>query len=608
MDGALPLLTTSNISLATQAIASLVLFSAPHCTRSASLRAELLAVPWRSEAGRPLIAECEDIELADAAGARSLPALRLYSGSAEPEPFHGPLEGVALGSLLRRVGSAEPLFTSSAKEVRDEVDAVEAVAIGFAPPDSPLASTLRALAADTALRRRLSFILAPLALAEHFDPDALAAADARLDEELAAREHESPDAARPGRPQPHSTSTAPVLLLYRQFDEEVVRYPGDLASADVASGDLAEWLRWYSLPALAEIGPENYAAYESSSLPIFWLFVNSSAPPDSAASRANDALRDALREEAMPRRGAAHFVWLDGERYDNHLRSLAAPAGVLPALAADHNGAHFIFDGLAASDQHEIAAAGLDLLHEWVDAVVDGKLNPTLRSAPPPLDNFGPVVTVVAATLDELVYRSSADVLLLVHASWCEKCDVRRTRPRAAPMSQHVHRNVAQPADPRHRASLASQVLASEVASLALHWQDEKMLRVASFDVGANDLPNALAPNELPALLFFKAPADPAAPGEVAAGLADAPTPAPLSHLTTEAQIGAAMLQLSPSLRRPADASHVEEILGLLPKFSQEAQLLLQENERLRAELTQTRTQLRAARAGTRAPDEPSVQ
>ena len=62
-------------------------------------------------------------------------------------------------------------------------------------------------------------------------------------------------------------------------------------------------------------------------------------------------------------------------------------------------------------------------------------------------------------------------MLLLITAPWCEACPERL----------------------------------AEVTQLATSWAEEPKLRVATFDVGSNDLPRKLPVGSLPALAFFRA-------------------------------------------------------------------------------------------------------
>ena len=184
----------------------------------------------------------------------------------------------------------------------------------------------------------------------------------------------------------------------------------------------------------------------------------------------------------------------------------------------------------------------------WVNLVVKGRIRPTMRSQPPPLNNFGPLTIVTAATFDELVLNSQGfDVVVLVTASWCVECD---------PVTE-------------------------ELSKLATSWADEPKLRVATFDAGSNDLPRHLHVQRLPSVLYF--PAAPSAASEQ-------PAPLDLSHLEHEAQFTQAVMEQSRlPLTRPVDVRQLSESIDALPELQRTAKELVKENTRLRQLLAASR-------------------
>ena len=212
----LPVLHATNFTLTRSAVVALVLFSAPHCPHSDALRLQL-------EAGLPfphgLVAESTDASLADVAGVRSLPALRLYQGAAEPAPFHGSLDPAPLRSFLRRKKFPGLLLVKTAAEARAEAEAASRAAIVFAPPDSAAASTLQLVAVRRggALRSSLGMLHAGQTLAAEF------AAEARLAE---GEPNPDPTPAEGGAAEGGAAewTQQPSLLYIRPFDEPTLRY------------------------------------------------------------------------------------------------------------------------------------------------------------------------------------------------------------------------------------------------------------------------------------------------------------------------------------------------------------------------------------------------
>jgi len=380
---ALPTLAATNHSSFVAAHAlTLVLYAAPWCThRSRLLRTLTTAADLLPASERAAIALCEDSALAQQAGAADRPALRLHWPSrALAEPFHldvleGGTEPPAIAAFLRRQARSAPLRVASREALQEELrsaDSMQGVtAVLFADEGAEEAATLDAVATEPQWQGRVSFVVAPSALATHFDDE------------------------QPNQPQQlQQQQPAPVSSLFAVYrggsaePELLVR--GVALGALRQPGALRRHVQAHAQPLLAQIGAHNYAEYAYSGRPLVWLFVNGSCCAD-----ANRRARAAAAAAAAAHRGAASFVWLDGEMYAHHARALGAGAA-LPAVAAEADDAHFVYVG--ASDD---AAA----LEAWATAVLGGRVAPTLRSAQPPAANSGPVTTVVASTLDALVLR-----------------------------------------------------------------------------------------------------------------------------------------------------------------------------------------------------------
>ena len=581
-----PVATLTNANMTTylstsSALVTLVLFSMPGCPhepqklRPTLFEAAGLLAPEHAVS----IAVCDDAAAAEALGVRTFPALRLHrndNGGLHLEPFRGPLHSpAALASRLRRDPRTTKVLlqADSAKAVRDEVDAVGQAVILFAREGSAAATAFLSLAtSDRDRRLQVSFVLAAPQLAVLFDPEATE----QLEKGTLPTDGGGAEAA--------AAHERPLLLLFRDFDEDIVVYSG----GDVTDeGSVGRWIDAHRVPALAEIGPSNFETYERASVPLFWLFLNASC-----CDAENAHLKLTIAREGAARRGKAHFVWLDGDRYAHHMpRSLASHQRVLPVLAAEAHGAHYVYSNSLAS---------ADGVAAWVDLVLAGTLRPTLRSAAPPLHNSGPLTTVVASTFDELVTSAAIGVrgavtsagtpagggsggdggdggggvggsvgvgvggeggdggggggggihvLLLVTASWCSEC-------------ARMH---------------------AEFERLAEAWSDEPRLRVAVLDAATNDVPRRLGVSALPSVLLFRALGGEAADAAVAAAEAEGiVVPVDLSHLQTAAALSEAVVHYAAGgLRRPADHGAVQEALAMLPRLQRESALLLQENERL---------------------------
>lgn len=64
----------------------------------------------------------------------------------------------------------------------------------------------------------------------------------------------------------------------------------------------------------------------------------------------------------------------------------------------------------------------MDNLEKFVNDMLDGKLEPHIKSEPLPEDNSGGVKTVVGKNFDEIVNNNDKDVLIEFYAPWCGHC------------------------------------------------------------------------------------------------------------------------------------------------------------------------------------------
>ena len=172
--------------------------------------------------------------------------------------------------------------------------------------------------------------------------------------------------------------------------------------------------------------------------------------------------------------------------------------------------------------------------------------------------------------------------------------------------------------------------LDDEVAALAAKWQAQRRLRVASFDVGANDLPRWVGVRRLPALLLFTNAKGGAAAAAAAAGgggggggsgaggggggsggsggggggsggsgggggggANNAPTILDLSEARTAAELSARIQAAVPALPPPpVDPAQLAHLISLLPQLAAESTRLLEQNRLLQDEVGRLRRRL----------------
>lgn len=114
-------------------------------------------------------------------------------------------------------------------------------------------------------------------------------------------------------------------------------------------------------------------------------------------------------------------------------------------------------------------------------------------------------------------------------------------------------------------------------------------LRVASIDVSRNDVPRSLGVTATPALLFLRADRPEGAP------------PIDISAVSSRDELLGAVVQHSSfGIARPVDPEELARLAAMLPRLGREAGRLLDENERLGAEVAALRARLAAAEESSR--------
>jgi protein disulfide-isomerase A1 len=205
----------------------------------------------------------------------------------------------------------------------------------------------------------------------------------------------------------------PAIVVYTSFDNGKELYP----SAQVTSLDEAHfsaWLKEHATPLLDEVSGENYATYAESGLPLAYLFVD-------PTSETKQTVIDSFKGIAKTFKGKVNFVWIDAVKFLEHGKAMNLQESKWPA---------FVIQDIAKQlkypfDQNLDFSA--ELVGPFVQQFVDGKLEPSLKSAPIPTSQDEPVVVLVSKQFDEIVYDDSKDVFVEFYAPWCGHC--KRLKP-----------------------------------------------------------------------------------------------------------------------------------------------------------------------------------
>jgi protein disulfide-isomerase A1 len=195
----------------------------------------------------------------------------------------------------------------------------------------------------------------------------------------------------------------PAIVLYKEFDDGAVVYPGD-----VSIEKLSEFVKTESLPIFDELGPDNFASYADHGIPIGYLFA------DPAQVESRTAIIDSLAEFAKTQRGGINFVWIDGVKFGDYGKSLGVDTEKLPG---------FVLQNIAQQIKYalpgEATAAGIE---KFVKGVNSGEIKPTIKSQPVPETQDAPVWKLTADGWNELFGDETKDVFAEFYAPWCGHC------------------------------------------------------------------------------------------------------------------------------------------------------------------------------------------
>ncbi|KAK2735630.1 protein disulfide-isomerase precursor [Myotisia sp. PD_48] len=344
-------------------------FYAPWCGHCKALAPEYeLAATELKSKNIPLVkVDCtEEAELCQQYGVEGYPTLKVFRGPDSNKPYTGARKAPAITSYM--IKQSLPAVSPATSENFENIKSLDkVVVVGFFGEDDKASS-------DTFT-----------SVAESLRDDYLFAATS--DPALAKAEG----------------VVVPGIVLYKEFDERKDIYGGKLESEPITS-----FIKASSTPLVGEVGPETYSDYMSAGIPLAYIFAETQEEREKYATE--------FKPLAKELKGKINIATIDAKAFGAHSTNLNLEAEKFPAFAIQDtvNNKKYPYDQSKKIVEKEIS--------QFVRDVLDGKIEPSIKSQPIPESQDGPVSVIVAHNYQEVVIDNDKDVLVEFYAPWCGHC------------------------------------------------------------------------------------------------------------------------------------------------------------------------------------------
>ncbi|KAE8348226.1 protein disulfide-isomerase [Aspergillus coremiiformis] len=335
-------------------------------------------------------------------GVEGYPTLKLFRGLGSVKPYQGARQTEAIVSYM--VKQSLPAISSVSTENLEEIKTMDKiVVIGYIASDDQAANEVFATCAES---QRDNYLFA-------------ATSDASIAKAEGVKQ--------------------PSIVLYKDFDEKKATYDGK-----IEQDALLSWVKTASTPLVGELGPETYSGYITAGIPLAYIF--------SETKEEREKFAEEFKPIAEKHKGAINIVTIDAKMFGAHAGNLNLDPSKFPAFAIQdpEKNTKYPYDQSKELKAKDIA--------EFIQDVLDGNVESSIKSEGIPETQEGPVTVVVAHSYKELVIENDKDVLLEFYAPWCGHC----------------------------------KALAPKYEELAGLYKDIPEVIIAKIDATANDVPDSI--------------------------------------------------------------------------------------------------------------------
>ncbi|KAF4732209.1 hypothetical protein FOZ62_005491, partial [Perkinsus olseni] len=197
----------------------------------------------------------------------------------------------------------------------------------------------------------------------------------------------------------------PTVTVQHKGEEAVV-------CDDLTSDGLKKCLDNNELPLFGALDGESYGKYMSSGKGLVWGCFEQESSDD--LEKVADEHRPLMNELAKEFKDKFAFTYIDTVQFKSAIEGMLGVTE-FPTLAVNKK----------AGDKMKYLYTGemtVPKVSEFLKGVLDGTIEPTLKSEPVPESQDEPVHVVVGSTLEDDVFQADKDVLFEIYAPWCGHC------------------------------------------------------------------------------------------------------------------------------------------------------------------------------------------